>query len=147
MQSEPLWTIQKCHQRKALGTSEVPRGAFTQPHMQLDPPGSLFPSNSKYSPSSKGRRLKNRASENALRFPLDHPKVPQRKVLGTSELRRGAFTQPHMQLDPPGSLFLSKPKRSTSRHRRRVKNQVPRNAFRALFAHPKVSPKEGFGYK
>ena len=195
MRCEPFWTIQKCPQRKALGTSELPRGAFTQPHMQQDPPGSLFMSKPKPSPSRHRRRVKNQAPGNALRALFAHPKMPpkgrlwvqenspgeplrsptcnwtlrvrffratlnislagigedckhgsqktrckplwtiqkchQKKALGTSELPRGAFTQPHMQLDPPGSLFMSKRKRIPSRHRRRVKNQAPGNALRA----------------
>ncbi|MFB2121714.1 hypothetical protein, partial [Parapedobacter sp. 2B3] len=61
---------------------ELPRGAFMQPHMQLDPPGSLFHRKPKYSPRRNGRRLKKRASENALRFPLDHPKVPPKEGFG-----------------------------------------------------------------
>ena len=79
MRCETLWTIQKCPQKKALGTSELPRGAFTQPHMQLDPPGSIFPSNAKYITSRHGRRLKTRAPESALQAPLDHPKVPAKE--------------------------------------------------------------------
>uniref|UniRef100_A0A8B9QVJ2 Uncharacterized protein n=1 Tax=Anas platyrhynchos TaxID=8839 RepID=A0A8B9QVJ2_ANAPL len=47
----------------------------------------------------------------------------------------------HMQLDTPGSLFLSKPKRIPSCHRRRVKNQAPGNALRDPFAHPKPASK------
>ena len=46
-----------------------------QPHMQLDPPGSLFPSNTKYNSSQHGRRLKTRAPENALQAPFAHPEA------------------------------------------------------------------------
>uniref|UniRef100_A0A8B9SGF0 Uncharacterized protein n=1 Tax=Anas platyrhynchos TaxID=8839 RepID=A0A8B9SGF0_ANAPL len=97
--------------------STIQKGAFMQPHMQLDPPGSLFLSNTKHIPSRHGRRLKTRAPEN-----------------------------PHMQLDPPCSLFQSNPKYSPGLHGRRLKTRSPENALRAPFAHPKVPPKEGFGY-
>ena len=143
---EPHSPIQKCPQRKALGTSELPRGAFTQPHMQLDPPGSLFQSNPKYNPGPHGRRLKNWAPENVLQAPFDHPNCPQSKALRTSELPRGAFMQPHIQLDPPYSLFHSNPKYTPSHHGRRLKTRAPENAFQAPFTHPEVPPKEGFGY-
>jgi len=53
-----------------------------QPHMQLDPPGSLFQSNPKYSPGLPGSRLKTRAPENALQTPNANPKVPPNKGFG-----------------------------------------------------------------
>ena len=124
-----LSPIQKCPQRKALGTTELPRGAFRQPHMQLDPLYSLFHSNPEYNPGPHGRRLKNRASENALQTHSPIQKCPQRKALGTSELPRGAFMQPHMQLDPPGSLFPSNTMYTQSRLGRRLKTRAPENAF------------------
>ena len=73
-------------------------------------------------------------------------KCLEKKALGTTEVPRGAFMQPHMQLDPPGSLFPSIPKHNASRHLRRMKNQAPGNALRDPFAQSKVPPKEGFGY-
>uniref|UniRef100_A0A8B9R6W4 Uncharacterized protein n=1 Tax=Anas platyrhynchos TaxID=8839 RepID=A0A8B9R6W4_ANAPL len=117
MRSEPFSPIQNCPQRKAWGTRELPRGAFTQPHMQLDPPGSLFLSKPKRIPSCHRRRVKNQAPGN-----------------------------PHMQLDPPGSLFPSIPKHSPSWHRRRLINQAPGNVCRDPFSHVNVPPKERFGY-
>uniref|UniRef100_A0A493TDA6 Uncharacterized protein n=1 Tax=Anas platyrhynchos platyrhynchos TaxID=8840 RepID=A0A493TDA6_ANAPP len=95
MRYKPLSPIQKCPQRKALVTSELSRGAFTQPHMgafmqahrQLDPPGSLFLSNTKYIPSRHGRRPKNRAPEKCFRAPFAHPKVPPEEApLGSSDV-------------------------------------------------------------
>ena len=53
-----------------------------QPHMQLDSLLSLFLRKPKYSPSHKGRRLKNQASENALRVSFDHPEVPPKEDFG-----------------------------------------------------------------
>ena len=146
MHCDSPWTIQKCLQRKALGTSELPRGAFTQPHMLLDPPYSLFHSNPKYNPGPHGRQQKNWAPENAFRAPFANQKCPQRKALGTSALPSGAITQSHMQLDPPCSLFPSNTKYRPSRLGIRLKTRAPENAFRAPFAHPEVPPKEGFGY-
>ena len=54
--------------------------------------------------------------------------------------------QPDMQLDRPGSLFHRKPKYSPSTPGSRLKVRATENVLRAPFAHPKVTPREGFGY-
>ena len=144
--SKPLSPIQKCPQRKALGTAELPRGAFPLPQMQLEPPCLPFLSNPKHIPLRNHRGIKNSASENAFKARCAHPKVPPKEGLGTTELPRGAFTQPHMQLDLLCSLFLSNPKDCPTRHWRGIQKRASENAFKAPFAHPKVPPKEGFGY-
>ena len=54
--------------------------------------------------------------------------------------------QPHMQLDPPYSLFHSNPKYNSSQHGRSLKTQATEKAFQSPFAHPEGPPKEGFGY-
>ena len=84
-----------------------------------------------------------------MRFKPHSPiqKCAQRKALGTTELPRGAFMQPQMHLDPPLSVFHSKPKYNLGPHGRRLKKLAKVNALKAPFAHPKVRPKEGFGYK
>ena len=55
--------------------------------------------------------------------------------------------QPHTQLDPPYSLYHSNPKFIPGPQGIRLKNMAPENVLQAPFDHPKVPPKEGFGYK
>ena len=141
MRCDPFSPIQKCPQRKALGTSEFPRGAFLQPHMQLDPSGSPFLRKPKYTQAGIRDDLKIGPQKTRYKPISSIQKCPQRKAWGTSELPRGAFTQPHMQLDPPSSLFPSNPKYNPNQHGRRLKTRTPENALRAPFAHPKVPPK------
>ena len=79
-----------------MGTTELPRGALTQPHMQLDPPYSLFHSNPKYSPGPPGRRLKTRATEKALQAPFAHPKVPPEEGFSYKGTPQGSlYAAPH----------------------------------------------------
>ena len=71
----PLSAIQKCSQRKPLGTPGLPGGAFTEPRTQQDSAPSLFPNNRKHNPDRNKKPNPCSTQKNTYGATFCHPKV------------------------------------------------------------------------